>query len=161
MRCRVRGQMSALHHVPAQKVIALFLGATAQVPHRRWRNRIQARLDEQDPILRKVAGSDSSLRIPFILTHQFLGDKPMTIDFAWRTRYLSYPEPFTDYVSGVYETLTKQQRSYWRVSFVIPASTLVQFKVTVQHGDLPPDFDYLGYSVNLGFTFLNPGYSEH
>src|SRR5580658_5190489 len=124
-------------------------------------NRIQARLDEQDPILRKVAGFDSSLRIPFILTHQFLGDKPMTIDFAWRTRYLSYPEPFTDYVSGVYETLTKQQRSYWRGSFVIPASTLVQFKVTVQHGGLPPDFDYLGYSVNLGFTFLNPGYSEH
>jgi len=109
---------------------------------------------EDDDILRKVVGFDSSLRIPFILTHQFLGDKPMTIDFDWRTRYLSYPEPFTDYVR-------KQQRSYWRGSFIVPASTYVQFKVTVQHGGLPPDFDYLGYSVNLGFTFLNPGYSEH
>jgi hypothetical protein len=122
---------------------------------------VTTRLDEPDPILRKVAGFDSSVRIPFILTHQFLGDKPMTIDFAWRTRYLSYREPFTDYVSGVYEVLTKQQRSFWRGSFIVPVSTYVQFKVTVLHGGLPPDFDYLGYSVNVGLTFGNPGYSEH
>jgi hypothetical protein len=85
----------------------------------------------------------------------------MTLELAWRTRYLSYREPFSDFVSGQSEVLTKQQRSYWRGSFVIPASTYVQFKVTVQHGGLPPDFDYLGYSLNLGLTFLNPGYSEH
>ena len=85
----------------------------------------------------------------------------MTVDFSWRTRYLSYPEPFTDYVSGSPQTLTKQQRSYWRGSYVIPVSTLVNLKFTVQHGGLPPDFNYLGYSLNLGLTFGNPGYSEH
>ena len=116
---------------------------------------------ESDDILRKVAGADASLRIPFITTHAFLGDKPMTVDFSWRTRYLSYREPFTDFVSGVSEILTKQQRSYWRGSYIVPVSTLVQFKVTVQHGGLPPDFAYLGYSVNIGLTFGNPGYSEH
>ena len=45
--------------------------------------------------------------------------------------------------------------------YIVPVSTLVQLKVTVQHGGLPPDFDYLSYSVNLGLTFGNPGYSEH
>ena len=124
-------------------------------------NHFSTHLTENDSILRRVVGFDSSLRVPFILTHAFLGDKPNTIDFAWRTRYLSYAEPFTDYVSGIAETLSKQQRSYWRGSFIVPVSTLIQFKLTVQHGGLPPDFDYLGYSVNLGLTFGNPGYSEH
>jgi hypothetical protein len=114
-----------------------------------------------DDILRKVVGFDSSLRFPFIITHALLGDKPVTVDFSWRTRYLSYREPFTDYVSGNFETLTKQQRSYWRGSYVVPVSTLVSFKVTIQHGGLPPDFAYLGYSMNIGLTFGNPGYSEH
>jgi hypothetical protein len=122
---------------------------------------VSAHLTENNEILRRVVGFDSSLRVPFILTHAFFGDKPNTIDFAWRTRYLSYPEPITDYVSGIAEILSKEQRSYWRGSFVMPVSTLIQFKVTVQHGGLPPDFDYLGYSVNLGLTFGNPGYSEH
>ncbi len=116
---------------------------------------------ETDSIFRKVVGFDASVRAPFIITHSFLGDKPLTVDFSWRTRYLSYPEPFTDYVSGVAEVLTKQQRTYWRGDFIVPVATLVQFKVTVQHGGLPPDFAYLGYSLNLGLTFANPGYSEH
>jgi hypothetical protein len=124
-------------------------------------NHVLTHLTETDDIFRKLLGFDSSVRLPFILTHAFLGDKPTTIDFSWRTRYLSFPEPITDYVSGIPETLTAQQRSYWRGSFVVPISTLAQFKVTVQHGALPPDFDYLGYSVNLGLTFGNPGYSEH
>jgi hypothetical protein len=116
---------------------------------------------ETDDIFRKVAGFDSSVRVPYYLVHAFLGDKPMTVDFSWRTRYLSYREPFIDYVSGTPEVLTKQQRSYWRGSYIIPVSTVVSFKVTVQHGGLPPDFKYLGYAVNLGLTFGNPGYSEH
>jgi hypothetical protein len=122
---------------------------------------IHSHLTQTDDILRKVVGYDASLRVPFILTHAFLGDKPAMVDFSWRTRYLSYPEPFTDYVSGIQETLTKQQRSYWRGDFIVPISTLVQFKVTVLHGGLPPDYAYLGYNVNIGFTFANPGYSEH
>jgi hypothetical protein len=124
-------------------------------------NHVLTHLTEHDDILRRIVGFDSSVRLPFILTHAFMGDKPNTIDFSWRTRYLSYPEPITDYVSGIAETLSKEQRSYWRGSFVVPVSTLIQFKVTVQHGALPPDFDYLGYSVNLGLAFGNPGYSEH
>jgi hypothetical protein len=116
---------------------------------------------EPNAIFRRVAGFDSSLRVPFVVTHAFLGDKPATFEFSWRTRYLSYQEPFTDYVSGVREVLTKQQRSYWRGSYVLPVSTLVSFKVTVQHGGLPPDFHYLGYTLNIGLTFANPGYSEH
>jgi hypothetical protein len=124
-------------------------------------NHVHTHITEDHYILRKVAGFDASIRAPFILTHAFLGDKPVTIDFAWRTRYLSYGEPFTDYVSGVAETLSKQQRSYWRGTYIIPFSTLAQFKVTVQHGGLPPDFDYLGYSLNLGLTLGNPGYTEH
>jgi hypothetical protein len=116
---------------------------------------------ETDDILRKVAGFDTSLRVPFVVTHSFLGDKPATIDFSWRTRYLSYREPFTDFVSGIPETLSKEQRRYWRGSYVVPVSTLVSFKVTVQHGGLPPDFHYLGYTLNIGLTFANPGYSEH
>src|ERR1035437_1438691 len=111
-------------------------------------NHIHAHLTETDGILRKVVGFDASLRVPYIVTHAFLGDKPIMADFSWRTRYLSYPEPFTDYVSGVSEALTKWQRSYWRGDFIVPVSTLVQFKVTVLHGGLPPDFDYLGYNRN-------------
>jgi hypothetical protein len=118
-------------------------------------------LPEANPIFRQVYGWDSSLRVPFFLTHAFLGDKPTTIDFSWRTRYLSYAEPFTDYVSGVPETLAKHPQSYWRGDWIVPFSQLAQFKVTVQHGGLPPDFDYLGYSVNVGLTLGNPGYTEH
>jgi hypothetical protein len=124
-------------------------------------NAIRTHLPGEGYIFRKVVGFDSSFRFPFVVTHALLGDKPTTIDFSWRTRYLSYREPLTDYVSGNPEVLTKQQRNYWRGSYVVPISTLVQFKVTVQHGGLPPSFNYLGYTLNLGLTFGNPGFSEH
>jgi hypothetical protein len=113
-----------------------------------------------DPISRKIAGYDISLRSPFVVTHAFLGDKPATVSFSWRTRYLSYNEPFTDFVSGYPERLTKVKRSYWRGTYTLPFGQLASFKVSVQHGGLPPDFAYLGYSVNLGVTLGNPGYSE-
>jgi hypothetical protein len=124
-------------------------------------NHVGTHLPEPYPIFRKVVGYDSSLRVPFVATHAFFGDKPATIDFSWRTRYLSYNEPFTDFVSGYAERLTKVERSYWRGSYILPFSTLASFKVTAQHGGLPPDFDYLGYSVSVGLTLGNPGYSEH
>lgn len=96
-----------------------------------------------------------------MVTHAFFGDKPTTIDFSWRTRFVSYNEPFTDYVSGYPERLTTVKRSYWRGTYALPFSQLASFKVTVQHGGLPPDFDYLGFSVNVGLTLGNPGYTEH
>jgi hypothetical protein len=124
-------------------------------------NHVSTSIPESDDILRKVVGADASLRIPYIITHAFGGDKPVVIDASWRTRYLSYPEPFTDYVSGVSRMLRKGQINFWRGDFIVPISTYYQFKVTVQHGGLPPDFDYLGYSVSIGLTYNNPGYSEH
>jgi hypothetical protein len=116
--------------------------------------------DEND-IFRQVVGFDSSSRFPFILTHSFLGDRPITVDFTRRTRYVSSPEHLTDYVSEIAERIMKQQRSDWRGSYIIPISTLANFKVTAQHGGLPPDFNYLGSSLNVGRTFSIPGYSEH
>jgi hypothetical protein len=116
---------------------------------------------EPDASFRQLTGFDSSTRIPYYFTHSFLGDKPITVDFAWRTRFLSYREPFIDYVTGNPETLTSHERSYWRGSLIVPLATFVSFKLTVQRGGLPPDFKYVGYTVNLGVTFANPGYSEH
>ena len=124
-------------------------------------NHVVTHIAETEKVFRQVLGYDASARFPFVLAHSLFGDKPETIDFSWRTRYLSYQEPFTDYVSGHPETLSKQQMSYWRGAYSIPFSTYITFKVTVQHGALPPDFHYLGYNVNVGLTFGNPGYSEH
>ena len=64
-------------------------------------------------------------------------------------------------MSGYVERLTKVERSYWRGTFTVPFAQFALFKVTAQRGGLPPDFDYLGYSVNVGLTLGNPGYSEH
>jgi len=124
-------------------------------------NHVVTHIPETTMVFRQVVGFDASTRFPFVIAHSFFGDKPETIDFSWRTRYLSYPEPFTDYVSGYPETLSKQQMTYWRGAYSLPFSNYVTFKVTVQHGALPPDFHYLGYNVNVGLTFANPGYSEH
>ena len=42
---------------------------------------IVTHLMEPYPIPRKVVGYDTSLRVPFVVTHAFLGDKPATSDF--------------------------------------------------------------------------------
>jgi hypothetical protein len=149
-------------NMPRQpSVITIFPAMGLEAGNRVRTHIMNGQQADSGPVFRQFYGWDSSLRVPFIVTHAFLGDKPTTIDFAWRTRHLSYAEPFTDYVSGVAETLAKHPMSYWRGSWIVPFSQLAQFKVTVQHGGLPPDFDYLGYSVNLGLTLGNPGYSEH
>jgi len=111
--------------------------------------------------LRRVAGADASLRWPFQVTHNFLGDKPITIEYSYRTRWLSNSEPWTDVENGGTEILTTKRRAYERASFNAPISSYLQFKVTVQHGSLPPDFHRLGYSLQLGLSFSDPGSVEH
>lgn len=115
----------------------------------------------QDGILRGVAGADASFRWPFDITHNFLGDKPITVDYSYRMRWLANDAPFTDVANGGKELLSHQRRSYWRGSLNAPLSSTFQFKLTVQHGSLPPDFHALDYSLSLGFTFTTSGTTEH
>lgn len=122
---------------------------------------IKSHLPVSDSILRGVAGVDASFRWPFDVTHNFLGDKPITIDYSYRMRWLAYNEPMTDIAAGETETVSNQRHSYWRGSLNAPVSSNFQFKLTVQHGALPPVFRILDYSLSLGLTFTNPGTTEH
>jgi hypothetical protein len=122
---------------------------------------IVTHLPVSDTRLRGVAGVDASFRWPFDITHNFLGDKPMTIDYSYRMRWLANSEPMTDIASGGPETVSTGRHSYWRGSLNAPLSSNFQFKLTVQHGALPPDFKILDYSLSLGLTFTNPGSTEH
>lgn len=116
---------------------------------------------QPDSILRWVAGADVSARWPYNFTHNFLGDKPLTVDFSYRVRRLYYEEPFTNLANGSPENQSLGERSYMRVTFIAPFSAYLQFRLSVQHGALPPAFQYVGNLVTLGLTFSNPGYSEH
>lgn len=118
-------------------------------------------LPGQDGIFRGVAGADASFRWPFDITHNFLGDKPITVEYSYRMRWLASDEPFTDVANGGKEIMSDQRRSYWRGSLNAPLSSNFQFKLTVQHGSLPPDFHALDYSLSLGFTLTTSGATEH
>ncbi|HEY1938514.1 MAG TPA: hypothetical protein VGJ33_11320 [Candidatus Angelobacter sp.] len=122
---------------------------------------IKSHLVVSDTIIRGVAGADASFRWPFDLTHNFFGDKPVTIDYSYRMRWLANDEPMTDVADGGSEIVSHRRHSYWRSSLNAPLSANFQFKLTVQHGSLPPDFRILDYSLNLGLTFTNPGTTEH
>ncbi|HEX3685094.1 MAG TPA: hypothetical protein VHU83_21345 [Bryobacteraceae bacterium] len=122
---------------------------------------------ETDPIYRTSVGMDASFRSPWLALHNFAGDKPATIDYSYRTSFLAFPEPYEDpsVISPLTmtpnEALTRQRRSYTRISYNVPFSTYFGLKVTVQKGSLPPDFHTLGYTLTVGVTLLNPGISEH
>lgn len=120
-----------------------------------------ANAPQPNSILRWVAGADASVRWPYNLTHNFLGDKPLTVDFSYRVRRLYYEEPFTDLSTTSPEMQSLGQRSYTRVTFIAPFSAYLQFRASWQHGALPPAFQYVGNLVTVGLTFSNPGYSEH
>ena len=122
---------------------------------------MQTHLVEGDHILRGIAGADASYLWPYNVFHNLLGEKPITLAFSYRVRWLASPEPVTDVANKGTEMASTGTRSYWRASLIEPLSSYLQFKVTVQHGGLPPDFRLLAYSLNLGLTFTNPGGSEY
>jgi len=124
-------------------------------------NHIQTHIAEGNHVFRGLAGGDVSYLWPYNLLHNLLGDKPITLGFSYRVRWIASPEPLTDVANSGTEIASTRTRSYWRASLIEPLSTYVQFKVSVQHGGLPPDFRLLAYSLNLGLTFTNPGSSEY
>lgn len=122
--------------------------------------------NESSGTTREVAGGDASLRWPFGALNNLFGDKPITTDFSYRYRWLSNPEPTTNWQAAPKGTtpteyLSAESHSYVRASFNAPLSSYVQIKVTVQHGALPPDFHSLGYTLQLGLSFSDPGSAEH
>lgn len=115
---------------------------------------------------REVTGGDASLRWPWLFAQNLLGDKPVTIDFSYRYRWLSNAEPTTNYQAAAPNThptefLSAESHSYVRATYSEPVSSFLTFKVTVQHGSLPPDFRSLGYTLQLGLSFSDPGSFEH
>jgi len=111
-------------------------------------------------IARFVAGGDASLRWPFNFTHNFLGDKPITLDYSFRARNLADDESQVDARSQK-ETFSAGWRSYSRVTLIMPFSAYLQMRVAFQRGALPPLFQWVGTFLTLGVTFSNPGSSEH
>jgi hypothetical protein len=114
-------------------------------------------------IFRRVAGVDASMRWPYNLTRNFLGDRPITLDFSYRMRWLSYAEPFYNNSSSklvLPEQQSSAERFYTRVTLIFPFSAYVQARATWQHGSLPPLFQYVRSIYTIGLTFSNPGSSE-
>jgi hypothetical protein len=124
-------------------------------------NHIQTHIAEGNYVFRGLGGGDVSYLWPYNFLHNLLGDKPITLAFSYRAHWLASPEPFTDVANQGTEMASTRTRSYWRTSLVEPLSSYVQFKVSVQHGELPPDFRRLAYSLNIGLTLTNPGNSEY
>jgi hypothetical protein len=123
-------------------------------------------------IFRKVAGMDASARWPYNWTRRFLGDRPITLDFSYRARWLSYAEPFYDATyaeknplqakqQALPEVQSKGTRYYMRSTLIIPVSAYFQFRASWQRGELPPLFQFVGSQMALGLAFSNPGSSEH
>lgn len=122
---------------------------------------IETHLVEGEHVFRGLAGGDVSYLWPYNFLHNLLGDKPISMNFSYRVRWLAGPEPLTDQANGGTEIVSTRTRYYWRAALVEPLSSFVQFKVSVQHGSLPPDFRLLAYSLNIGLTFTNPNNSEY
>ena len=118
-------------------------------------------LVENAAILRGVAGVDGSFRWPFNLTHNFLGNNPITFEYSYRVRWLAYAEPETGVANNGTEMLVRGTRSFLRGSLIAPLTPNLQFQATALRGGLPPDFRILGNTVVIGLTFTNPGSSEH
>jgi hypothetical protein len=122
---------------------------------------------EPRTILRQVPGADVSFRWPYQITRNFLGDKPITVDASYRARLLYRAEPSFDErfaaknPTKAVEEQSTTRRSYLRMNFIAPFSAYLQLRVTWQRGDLPPAFQYVGNLWTVGFTFSNPGSSEH
>jgi hypothetical protein len=119
-------------------------------------------------IARQFAGFDASARSPYNWTRNFLGDRPLTVDYSFRMRRLSYQEPFANQQYVAYDNITKLasgqsagERTYTRITAIAPISAYLQIRATWQHGALPPLFQYVGDQVTFGLTFSNPGSSEH
>jgi hypothetical protein len=101
-----------------------------------------------------------------------LGDRPITLDFSYRARWLSYAEPFYDATyaeknplqakqQALPEVQSKGTRYYMRSTLIIPVSAYFQFRASWQRGELPPLFQFVGSQMALGLAFSNPGSSEH
>lgn len=121
-------------------------------------------------IFRRVAGVDASARWPYNFTKNFLGDRPINMDFSYRKRWLSYDEPFANWASitnniNQYnepaEGQSTEARAYTRITLIEPFSAYFQLRVVWQRGTLPPAFQYVHNIVAIGVTFSNPGSSEH
>lgn len=123
-------------------------------------------------IFRQVAGVDASLRWPYNITKSFLGDRPITLDFSYRMRWLSYAEPFYDDTYAATNSKTSKtdtlpegqssgERSYARITILFPISAYLQLRTSWQRGSLPPLFQNVGNLFKLGLAFSNPGSSEH
>jgi hypothetical protein len=116
---------------------------------------------EPQDISRLLAGVDASTRWPFQWTHNFLGDKPITLEYSYRARWLFHPEPYVEEAWNTKETLSATTRSYSRITLIMPFSAYLQIRASVQRGSLPPLFQSVGNLFILGVAFSNPGMSEH
>jgi hypothetical protein len=125
---------------------------------------------QPEDIFRRVAGIDASGRWPYSLTRNFLGDRPVIMDFSYRRRWLTYAEPFANWKTitnsvNTYEVPAEGQstegRAYTRITLIEPFSAYFQLRVVWQRGALPPAYQYVHNLVAIGVTFSNPGSSEH
>ena len=111
-------------------------------------------------ISRFLTGIDASARWPYYLTHNFLGDRPITLDYSYRYRHLFSPEPYIDANSPM-ESSVAGSRAYNRITLIMPFSAYLQLRASWQRGTLPPEFQYAGDVFTLGLAFSNPGSVEH
>jgi len=78
-------------------------------------------------------------RLPYNVTRNFLGDRPLTVDYSYRMQRLSYDEPFTNQIYVIHnETVPAAGqslggRSYTRITFIAPFSAYLQFRATWQN----------------------------
>jgi hypothetical protein len=143
-----------LHEQPSVLTIYPLIGAEEG-------SHLATHIPEHEAILRGLAGVEGSMRFPFIFTHNFLGNTPITLDYSYRVRWLANEELLTDVGNNGPEILSKRRRSYFRTSLKAPLNPYLQFSATLLRGSLPPDFRIVTTTLSLGLTFTNPGSSEH
>ena len=87
---------------------------------------------EPPNVARLVGGVDGSLRSFWSMYENFLGNKPITLDFSYRLRRLFSAEPSIDVShSPVAETLRGGSRGYDRVTLIVPYSAYLQLRLIV------------------------------